>query len=78
MEHACKQKYGLMKWISFVGDHDLFRVRYYTAMTITSLILYVTNPNGIILLALSLLIYFLFFRIVAYALVRNNYYHRSG
>jgi hypothetical protein len=36
MEHACKQKYGLMKWISFVGDHDLFRVRYYTAMTITS------------------------------------------
>lgn len=77
MEHACKQKYNLNKWISFVGNHDLFRIKYYTVVAIAALILYITIQKTIIFLSLALLIYFLFFRIVAYLLVKNNYYHRS-
>jgi len=74
MEHATKQKYGLKRWINFVGDHDLFRIKYYGFMSITAFVVYLVTPNNIIIIELSLLIYFLLYRTGSFYLVKKKFY----
>lgn len=76
MEHATKKKYGMKKWMVFIGDFDKFRIKYYTFMSLIIFVVYFLTLNNSVLLLLSLLIYFLFYRMGSYILVKKKYYQR--
>ncbi len=78
MEHATKEKYGLEKWIKFVGNHDLFRVKYYGVMFTLAFIIYLLYSNSSVLIALLLLLYFFIYRVGSYFAVKNKLYRRHN
>jgi hypothetical protein len=78
MEHATKKKYELIKWIKFVGHHDLFRIKYYGFILLIFSIMYIFSPKDIILTSFILFIYFLIFRISSYILVKKKIYKRTN
>lgn len=65
LEHATKPKYELPILIKIIGNHDIFRVKYYFVMFLLSIILFLTLKNDFSILALTLMTYFLIYRVSA-------------
>jgi len=78
MEHATKEKYGLKRWIEFMGNHDRFRVKYYGFMLMFIFIIYYLYPNSSVLMTFMLFVYFFIYRISSYFLVQNKFYERDN
>jgi len=77
MEHARKEKYELRKWITFIGNLDLFRIKYYLFMSILTLLIYLSSQNTDIALLHVLLVYFLIYRVASFMLVSKKIYTRK-
>lgn len=65
LEHSTKPKYRLSILITFLGDYDIFRVKYYSMMILLSLALFYVLRNDISILLLTLMTYFLVYRVSA-------------
>lgn len=76
VEHSTKIKYKLNKWASIVGNHDLFRIKYYFIIFLIALYYYFSNYIGLIFLIFIL--YFLLYRTATYILVNKNIYKRTN
>jgi len=76
IEHSTKKKYAFIEWIGFVGNHDIFRVKYYSIMLITVCIINYLYTDTTLLVVLLLFIYFFIFRVSSYFLVKNKLYQR--
>ena len=77
IEHASRNKYKLEAYSKVIGNHDLFRLKYYFFMVIiSSIILYYFKIKSLFIL-IFLLIYFLFFRFFSYLMVKKNIYKRD-
>jgi len=76
LEHSTKKKYYLIQWSNFVGNHDSFRVKYYSIMLIITLIINYFYSDNTLYVVLLLFMYFLIFRISSYFLVKNKLYKR--
>jgi hypothetical protein len=75
LEHATKVKYGLTVLIKVVGNHDIFRIKYYF-IALVSIVLLSFFYNINYLIYTSILIYFLAYRILIYYILRNKIYIR--
>jgi len=76
IEHSTKIKYKLNKWAEIIGNHDLFRIKYYLIVFVVSVYFYFSN-----LIEYSFLIfilYFLLYRTATYILVNKNMYKRTN
>jgi len=76
MEHATKTKYGFKSWTIFVGNHDLFRLKYYGLMLLLGLGIMMFFEYALSTLGVMLLSYFLIYRVGSYLIVRKNLYTR--
>lgn len=77
MEHSTKSKYGLNRWASLVGNHDVFRVKYYGLMAIGVLAIFLLTKNPLVQIEFFLIVYFLLFRMSSLLLVRSQYFRRQ-
>jgi len=76
IEHAVKKKYNLVKFQSFVGNFDSFRVKYYGLLLGSSVILYFfSGENKILVYSLS---YFFLFRLGVLLLIGTGRYSRES
>lgn len=64
IEHSCKKKYQFSSVQKFVGDVDLFRIKYYTVFLSASLFLYLLNLVSLLCVISSL--YFFLYRTSAF------------
>lgn len=62
LEHATKPKYNLPKLIIFLGDLDVFRVKYYSLMFLSSIVIFFIFQNYFSLLSVGVMAYFLIYR----------------
>lgn len=62
LEHATKPKYNLPKLIKFLGNLDIFRVKYYFVMFLSSLVVFFIFQNYHALISVLVMAYFLIYR----------------
>lgn len=62
LEHATKPKYNLPILIRFLGDLDVFRVKYYSLMFLSSIVILFVFQNYFSLLSVGVMAYFLIYR----------------
>ena len=72
LEHSTKPKYRLSILIDFLGDHDVFRVKYYFVMLLLGLALFYVLKNNISILVLALMTYFFIYRVSALIFLRKR------
>lgn len=72
LEHSTKPKYRLSILIAFLGDHDVFRVKYYFMMLLLSLSLFYVLKNNVSILLLALMFYFFIYRVSALIFLRKR------
>lgn len=70
IEHSSRKKYNLIKYSKIIGNHDLFRLKYYIFLIIVSLFF----GNKLMSIILG---YFFFFRLFSYLLIRKKIYKRD-
>lgn len=76
IEHSTKIKYRLNNWAEIIGNHDLFRVKYYLLILIVSIYFYFTDL--IECYFIFYILYFLIYRTASYILVNKNIYKRTN
>lgn len=74
IEHSTKLKYKLSYWAVTIGNHDLFRIKYYLLVFIVSMYFYFSDLIDYSFLVFIL--YFLLYRIATYILVNKNMHKR--
>ncbi len=75
LEHMTKRKYKFGHIIKFVGNHDLFRVRYFIVLILLTLIVKFNSKIDTNLM-LMIFVYFFLYRLLAYMLVTFNLHQR--
>lgn len=77
MEHASRKKYNLSKYSQLIGNHDLFRIKYYLLFMLLSSFFIYLHPSNVLLLSIGLYFYFFIFRYASYLLIKKKIYKRD-
>jgi hypothetical protein len=77
IEHSVKVKYDLKKLKKFVADLDSFRVKYYLAGLILSIILFFIFDKNWLLTLLVGFLWFFIFRFGIFILIKKGTYKRT-
>jgi len=73
MEYASSEKFKFQTYRVFIGNHDSFRVKYYSVLLILSMLIYCITENvEERIFVIGLTIYFLLFRVVALLCVKKG------
>lgn len=79
IEHSTHKRYSFVKYAKLIGNHDRFRIMYYVFFSILALSLFYFSviSRGDFLVVVSILIYFLLYRVFSYLLVKRGLYQRD-
>lgn len=79
IEHSTHKRYGFENYAKMIGNHDRFRIIYYFGgillYTIFWFLSYIDSENFSI--AISLFLYFIFYRLTSYLLIKKGIYKRN-
>lgn len=78
MEYASSEKFNFTKYRELIGNHDLFRMKYYMLLFILSMALYYTYSDKNMILLVYVTSYFLIYRVGSYILVISQIYKRKS
>jgi len=78
IEHASRNKYHLSTYATLIGNHDLFRLKYYLTILVITILLYYFFHIESLFIIIILLVYFFLFRFFSYLLVKKNIYKRDS
>jgi len=77
IEYATKEAYQFRYLQRWVGNFDLFRLKYYTLITCIYLLLYMVSSHEIIFIGVLLSSYFFVYRVSIYILIYYHFYKRN-
>jgi len=79
IEHSTHKRYSFVKYAELIGNHDKFRIVYYAFFSILTFSFFffsaLSTENFVVVI--SVLIYFLLYRIFSYLLVKKGLYKRD-
>ncbi len=79
IEHSTHKRYDFKNYATIIGDHDKFRVVYYFSGTLVYTALWYLSMIKLenFVIAISMFLYFLFYRLGSYFLVKRGIYKRD-
>ena len=79
IEHSTHKRYAFAHYAKFIGNHDRFRILYYFVFSLLFVFLYLSSflTKYDFAIAISVMVYFLLFRIFSYLLLRKGFYKRD-
>ncbi|AKD01948.1 hypothetical protein POKO110462_19470 [Pontibacter korlensis] len=77
VEHAVKIRYKFVSLKKIVGDLDTFRLKYYFALIAFALVFYFFSDTLLARTVLVISLYYFFYRLVGFLMVRYGAYKRS-
>ena len=79
IEHSTHRRYTFEIYAKVVGNHDKFRVYYYSCLVVMCIILYSISmfSKFDFIISIILLIYFLVYRVSSYMMLRKGLYRRD-
>jgi hypothetical protein len=79
IEHSTHKRYQFVKYAKIIGNHDIFRIKYYLFNLVLLIIIYNLYPkfckNYKIFIYIN--IYFLFYRVLSYFILKKGLYKRD-
>jgi len=79
IEHSTHKRYDFTQYAQFIGNHDKFRVAYYSFFILLGVALYFFSiySKEDFVVAMALLLYFFFYRVASYLLLHKGLYKRD-